>query len=104
MADVSSFFRDVFRCLIRLALMFMGLVFLLSLMLAAMMWLMLWSLRALWARLTGRTVQPFVFSLLRDAQWQRFYRSSRRQTVEEGEVIDVQARTVVEDAKNARRN
>jgi hypothetical protein len=72
----------------------MGLVFLLSLLAAALLLLALWGLRALWARLTGRPVQPLAFAILRRAQWQRFYRPGAAQTARDADVIDVESRQV----------
>ena len=45
---------------LRVILLAAALVFAASLAVAALVLLLLWSLRALWARLTGRPVTPFV--------------------------------------------
>jgi hypothetical protein len=44
----------------RLVLLAAGAVFVLSLLLAAALFMLLWGLRALWSRLTGRPLTPFV--------------------------------------------
>ncbi len=61
---------------IRVILVLAGLVFVASALLAALMVLALWSLRALWARLTGQPVQPWAFQFDRQAIWNRFYRGA----------------------------
>jgi hypothetical protein len=50
----------VLNFLLRLLLLAAGLVFALSLAIFLLLVLALWSLRAAWARLTGRPVMPFV--------------------------------------------
>ncbi len=84
----------VFRWALRAVLLLMGLVFVASLLVASFMLLLVWLLRAAWARLTGRPVQPLVFTLLRRTQWQRFYRGGAGTAAETGEVIDVESRQV----------
>lgn len=86
--------KMVFGLLLRAVLLLMGLVFLASLLVASFILLLLWLLRAAWARLTGRPVQPLVFTMLRRAQWQRFYRAGGGSTAETGDVIDVESRQV----------
>jgi hypothetical protein len=61
---------------------------------AALLLLVLWALRALWAKLTGRPVQPPVITVLRRAQWARFYRARGAAQAGETDVIDVAARQV----------
>jgi uncharacterized membrane protein len=46
--------------LVRTALVLVGLVFAASLLVVFVLLLALWSLRALWARVTGRPARPFV--------------------------------------------
>lgn len=85
--NLEKMIKTLFGFLLRLVLALMGLVFLLSL-------LAVWGLRALWARLTGRPVQPLAFAILRRAQWQRFYRPGAAQTARDADVIDVESRQV----------
>lgn len=86
--------KTVFSLLLRASLLLMGLVFLVSLLAASLVLLVLWLLRAAWARLTGRPVLPLAFTILRRAQWQRFYRTGAGTAAEAGEVIDVESRDV----------
>ena len=51
----------VFKLIFRLLLLAVGLVFAASLLLVALLFLALWGLRAVWARLTGQPVLPFVW-------------------------------------------
>lgn len=91
---MTSIFKMIFGLLLRIVLALMGLVFLLSLLAAGLLLLAFWGLRALWARLTGRPVQPLAFTILRRAQWQRFYRPGTAQTQQGADVIDVESRRV----------
>jgi hypothetical protein len=91
---VETFIKTVLSLLLRLVLALMGLVFVLSLLTVALVLLALWGLRALWARLTGRPVQPLAFTILRRAQWQRFYRPGGAPRADDADVIDVEARQV----------
>lgn len=76
----------------------MGLVFLLSLLVAAMLLVVFWLLRAAWAALTGRPLQPLRFTIIRQADWGRFYRSGQAQRpVDDADVIDVPSRQINSD-------
>lgn len=86
--------KTVFSLLLRAVLLLMGLVFLASLLVASLLLMLWWLARAAWARLTGRPVQPLVFTLLRRTQWQRFYRTGAGPAAQTGEVIDVESRQV----------
>ena len=88
--------RFLVRFLLRLLLALAGLVFLASLLAVALLLLLVWGLRALWARLRGRPVQPLVLTVLRRAQWERFYRPGAAASPAE-DVIDVEARPVPAD-------
>jgi hypothetical protein len=63
--------RSVLGLMLRLGLLLAGLVFFASLMAMAAVVLALWLLRALWATVTGRPVQPWVFKMSRRPPWQR---------------------------------
>lgn len=91
---MSTILRNILGLMLRTGLLLMGLVVLLSLLAAGLVLLLLWGLRALWARLTGRPVQPLVFTVLRRAQWQRFYRAGGAAPASGADVIDVEARPV----------
>lgn len=64
--------------ILRIALWLAGLVFFLSLLAAASLVLLLWLVRALWAKLTGQAVRPWTFSVNRQAMWRRFEPESPR--------------------------
>lgn len=91
---LDSLAMTILRFLLRVLLLLMGLVFLLSLLAAAVLLLAWWGVRALWARLRGRPVQPLVFTLLRRASWQRFYPGAAGKEPDRADVIDVESRQV----------
>ncbi len=91
---VSSILKKIPGLLLRTVLLLLGLVFALSLLTVALLLLALWGLRALWARLTGRPVQPLMFTVLRRAPWQRFYRPGTARPGPDADVIDVESRAV----------
>jgi hypothetical protein len=68
---MAEVIRSVLGLTLRLGLLLAGLVFFASLMAAAAAVLMLWLMRALWAAVTGRPVQPWVFKMSRRPPWQR---------------------------------
>ena len=93
--NLDKMLKTIFSLLLRTLLLLMGLVFLLSLLAAAVLLLAWWGLRALWAKLTGRPVQPLVFSVLSRSRWQRFYPGSAgAQQAAQADVIDVESRQV----------
>ncbi len=73
---MTEFLMKLLGFVIRLGLILAGLVFFASLLAAAMLVLLVWLLRALWAKLTGQPVQPWTFQVNRQAMWQRFYRGA----------------------------
>ncbi len=58
--------------LVRVGLMLAALVFFASVLAAGLLVLLLWLLRALWAKLTGQPVSPWTFQVNRQAVWERF--------------------------------
>lgn len=93
--NLDKMIKTLFGILLRLVLALMGLLFLLSLLAAGLLLLAFWGLRALWAKLTGRPVQPLVFTVLRKAQWERFYRGGAGvRSAQAEDVIDVESRQV----------
>ncbi len=83
------------RFLLRVALLVAGMIFLVSLLVAALLMLALWWLRSLWARLNGRPVAPWTFKVDRQAVWDRFYRAPGRGPAsqrDDSDVIDVEAK------------
>jgi len=91
---VDDVIRGVFKLLLRAVLLLMGLVFLASLAVAAVLVGALWLGRALGGRFAGRPVQPLAFTLIRRAQWARFYRPGSAARADDAEVIDVPSRQV----------
>lgn len=100
---VKHLIQTVLGLLLRLVLLALGLVFLVSVLLAGALLLLLWLARALWCKLTGRPVAPWTFTVRSSANWNRFYRAASgaaaargrtgaRSRVEPGDVIDVQPR------------
>jgi hypothetical protein len=63
--------RSVLGLILRLGLLLAGLVFFASLFVMAIVLLMLWLARALWAKLTGQNVHPWVFKMSGRPPWQR---------------------------------
>ena len=66
------------RWMLRLLLLAMGVVFFVSLLAAALVLALLWGLRALWARVTGRSVTPWAMPIDPRAGWSSVYRSGAR--------------------------
>ena len=75
---MNDFFADVLRLLLRLVLVAVGFVFFLSLLAAALVLALVWGLRALWARLTGRPVMPWTLRVDPRTGWSTVYRSTER--------------------------
>jgi hypothetical protein len=67
--------QTVFNLFIRLVLVAAGLVFAASLVLVALVLLVLWGLRAVWCKLTGRPINPFVMRMSPGAGFGNIYRS-----------------------------
>lgn len=80
---MNNFIHQIFRLVFRIALLLVGLVLVGSLLVVAVLLLGLWLVRALWARLTGQPVAPWVFRVDPRAQWNRFNRppGSREQDI-----------------------
>lgn len=68
--------RAVFSFVLRVLLVLAALVFALSLALAAGLVLLVWGLRALWSKLTGRPVSPLVMRIDPRSGFGRVYRQS----------------------------
>ena len=69
--------QGIFNFLIRLVLIVAGLVFAASLALVALLLLVLWAVRALWCKLTGQPVNPFVVRMDPRNGFSRVYRPAR---------------------------
>ncbi|OQW90173.1 MAG: hypothetical protein BWK72_02870 [Rhodoferax ferrireducens] len=85
---------------VRIGLLLAALVFFASLMVAGLLVLMVWLLRALWAKLTGQPVSPWTFQMNRQAVWQRFNQGGFGQpggaAPKPDNVVDVAASDVTE--------
>ncbi|MGE8317366.1 MAG: hypothetical protein ACN6O3_01390 [Comamonas sp.] len=111
---MNELFAGMVRWTIRLVGLAMGLVFFVSLLMAAALMALLWCGRLLWAKLTGRPVAPFAFRTFPQAGWTTVYRNTARWTAKEsgdapaaarsgmrgatavmaGDVTDVEARDI----------
>ena len=89
--------------LFRIFLIAAGLMFAVGMAVAALLLLVVWSVRAVWAKLTGRPVLPFVMGIDPRSGFERVYRKARQRSptpradaVRSGrnisEVTDVEAR------------
>lgn len=67
--------QSVFALLLRLILFFGGVLFALSLLLAGVLLVLLWALRSVWAKLTGKAVAPFVMRVDPGTGFSRVFRS-----------------------------
>lgn len=65
---------SLFSFVLRLLLLVAGLVFAISLALAALVVLLVWGLRVLWAKLIGRPIAPFVMRFDPRGGFGRVYR------------------------------
>lgn len=68
-AFVNAFVSDLSRFLVRVVLLLAGVVFFMSVLAAGMVLALVWGLRALWAKLTGRPVMAWVLPTQAAATW-----------------------------------
>lgn len=73
---MGDFVRSILALMLRLGLLLAGLVFFASVLAVGLLLLSLWLLRALWAKITGKPVQPWVFQMMRRPPWQQGGRGS----------------------------
>ncbi len=66
---MNDFLNAVTRWTVRLVLLAVGVVFFLSLLTVACILAAVWALRALWAKLTGQPVTPWVMPMRGAASW-----------------------------------
>ena len=64
--------------LLRLFLVAAGLLFAASLAVAAVLLLALWGIRAVWAKLTGQPVMPFIVGIDPRGGFERMYRRAQQ--------------------------
>jgi hypothetical protein len=81
------------KFLSRLLFVVAGLIFALSLLVVMIVLLAVWGLRALWGKLTGRPVNPFVMRMNPRAGFDQVFRQADRSSP----VPDKPPRRVVED-------
>jgi hypothetical protein len=95
---LSDLLLKLMGFVVRVGLLLAGFVFFASLLAAGFVVMILWLLRALWAKLTGQPVSPWTFQVNRQAVWQRFNQGGFGQTDGAGasavDVVDVQATDV----------
>ncbi|MET1114268.1 MAG: hypothetical protein ABWY08_04830 [Comamonas sp.] len=72
---MNDFLTLVVRWSLRIFLLVAATVFFLGLLAVASVLALLWGARALWARLTGRPVAPWVMGVNPGAAWSSVYRS-----------------------------
>lgn len=94
---MGNFVRSILGLMLRLGLLLAGLVFFASVLAVGLVLLTLWLLRALWAKVTGKPVQPWVFQMMRRPPWQQASRGSGfggAQQASSDDVIDAEVRDV----------
>ena len=72
---MNEFVTLVVRWSVRIFLLIAATVFFLSLLAAASLLALVWGARALWAKLTGKPVTPWVMGVSPGAAWSTVYRS-----------------------------
>ena len=75
---MNEIVAGLFRFVLRVVVVAMGLVLFLSLLAAVMVLALVWTLRAGWARLTGRPVTPWVMRMDPRSGFSTVFRSSER--------------------------
>ena len=75
---MNEFVAGVLRLLLRVVVIAMGLVLFASLLVAVMVLALVWSLRAAWARITGRPVTPWVMRMDPRTGFSTAFRSTQR--------------------------
>jgi hypothetical protein len=96
--------QTVVNFLIRLVLLAAGLVFAASLALMAIVLLVLWCLRAVWYKLTGKPINPFVMRMSPGAGFGNIYRTrqapgsadtaAKSKRIATDDVTDVEAKDI----------
>jgi hypothetical protein len=75
---LADFVTNTLRFLVRVLVLAMGLVFAASLLLVVLALAVLWGVRALWAKLTGQPLAPWVMRVHPRAGWHRATQSANR--------------------------
>lgn len=71
---MTALLTGIARAIFRLLLLAAGVLFVASVMVAILIAVLFWALRAAWAVVTGRPVTPFAMRMSPRAGWQRVYR------------------------------
>ena len=83
---MSDLIAGLARFIIKLILLAAGLVLAASVAVAVVVLLAVWSVRATWARLTGRPVTPFVMRMNARGGFDRMYRRPQASPMQGGEL------------------
>ena len=75
---MADFLSTLTRFMVRVTLVAMGLVFAASLVCVLLALATLWGLRALWAKLTGRPITPWVMRVSPGAGWNQAFKTADR--------------------------
>lgn len=75
---MNDVLAGLIRFVVQILLVAVGLVFFLSLLAAALVLALVWGLRLLWARVTGRPAAPWSARVDPRTAWTTVYRSSSR--------------------------
>ena len=81
---MNDLVAGLIRWTLRLVVVAVGLVFFVCLLAMVAVLALAWSLRSLWARLTGRPVTPWVMRMDPRDGWSTVYRSTARWTAARG--------------------
>ncbi|MBP6599108.1 MAG: hypothetical protein KA216_06640 [Giesbergeria sp.] len=77
---MNDFAAGLVRWLVKAVLFVAGVVLFLSLLAAALLLALVWGVRALWARLSGRPVVPWTMRFDPRQSWSTVYRSQSHKT------------------------
>ena len=92
----------LFRWLTRIVLLLAALVFFICLLTVATGLLLVWGVRALWARLLGKPVTPWVFRVDPRAHWSGFGQPARRGPLPQRGPISPRGPTEVTDVTDVK--
>lgn len=75
---MADFVSGLMRFVLQLALVVFALIFVGSLLLAAALLAGVWSLRALWSKISGRPIAPWSMRMSPGAGWNQVFRAGQR--------------------------
>lgn len=100
---LNEFATTAARWAIRIFLLMAGAVFFLCLLTVASLLAVVWGARALWAKLTGRPVAPWVMPMMRPgASWGGVYRAGGWSSAMAGAAANADASTAADSAQSKR--